>query len=97
MGEVAALGVGAVALGADPFGPVVSRRRGRVDRYPAAERVGPRRLVEMAVDDKATATHDEAASSARSRSVVTTWVTVTVHVASGASDRGHDSRSPAPW
>ena len=55
--KVAELRVGSIALGADPGRPVVRRRRRRVGGDPAAERIDPRRLVEVAVDDEAAAAH----------------------------------------
>ena len=105
--EVAALGVRAVALLADPGGPVVSRCGRWVGRDGTAERVDPRRLVEVAVDDQPAATHrgagapagiEAAASSvARSRVVVTSWVTLTVRAAPASSASGQLNRRPAPW
>ena len=68
--EVAELGVRAVALGADPLVPVVGRRRGRVDRHRAGERVEPRRLVEVAVDDEGGAASRGASVDGAGRGVV---------------------------
>ena len=102
--EIADLGVRPIALGADAGRPVVCRRGRRVRRHPTAERVGPRRLVEVAVDDEAASAHvasdgaiDAGSSSARSWVVATALETVIVRVAPGVSDSGHESSSPAPW
>ncbi len=55
--EVAPLGVGSIALGADPSVPVMGGRRGGVRRDPAAEGIDPRGLVEVAVNDESAAAH----------------------------------------
>jgi hypothetical protein len=80
-GEFAGRCVRPVALLADPGVPVAGGRGRWVGRDGTAERVDPRRLIEVAVDDQAAAAHrtagaaagiEAAASSiARSRAVVT--------------------------
>ncbi len=83
--EVADLGIRPVALRADPDGPVVGRGGGLVRRHGPTERIEPRGLVEVSVNDEAAAAHlptaagaavraclpPPASSAARSRSVVT--------------------------
>ena len=61
--EIAQLCVGSVALGADALGPIVGRGSRRVGGHGPAERIDPRRLVEVAVDDEVAAAH--ATSGAR--------------------------------
>ncbi len=93
--EVAGLRVGSIAVGADALVPVPRRRRGRVERHRAAERIDPRRLVEVPVDDELRSGH--APSAVRSWAVVIRWRTMRSQRSPGPRCSGHESSSPLPW
>ena len=109
--EVAPLGVGLVALGVDAGVPVAVRRRARLRRDLAAERVAPLRLVEVAVNGQLGTAHPAmVAETSRRRPSGSGFLgravdrlrrprkrIVRVVLSPGASETGQRNRSELPW